>query len=419
MEEDNLFTLATQSTNGGVIGTRLYTVGGGADAWAGSPPTAATWVHVASVYNGSNVTTYINGVAQTPSALTGNTLGPIQGNVTIGMGVSSDDRVWKGLIDEVAVWNRALTQGELDTLSAGANQAVTYRLASKVIDMGDSFTAITGTLTGTNLSGAVLEISPTGSGSWCTITSGVAASATDCGITGNTFYYRVTLTDVDSSVSNVDFAWSNEDAEPSSNITYYVSPSGSDGNAGTAQSPFKTIQHAITVTTDPGTAIVVDDGTYNEQPVIYQKNGTAQDRMILKAAPGASPVIDGTGKTESFGLRLFHSSYWTIDGFEVTNVDGGSGIQTDDADHVLIKNNKVHHNDGVGILVMASDDATVQYNEVYRNGLGIKVTTETLDNVLVRSERPLVRYNIVYKNLLSGGGADGIDVMVGEVMVSN
>ncbi len=413
MEEDNVFTLQTQSTNGGVIGARLYNASVGVDSWASAPPTAGAWVHVAVVYNGSNVTTYINGVAQTPASLTGNTRGPVQGNVTIGGGVNSTDRVWNGLIDEVGIWNRALTTLELQSLSAGADEEVSYQLLSKVIDMGGTFTSITGTLTGTDLSGAVLEISPSGSGDWCTITSGEAVSASSCDISGETFYYRVTLTDVDSSISNVDFEWSNEEAEPASAVTYYVSPSGSDGNAGTAQAPFKTIQRAINLTTEPGTTIIVAAGTYNEQPVIYQKDGTAQDRMILKAAPGTTPVIDATAKAETFGLRVFHSAYWTIDGFEVTNVTG-SGIQVEDGDHVIVKNIKSHDNTGTGIIVLASDDARIEYNEVYRNALGIKVSTETLDSVLVQSQRPIVRYNLVYKNILGGGGADGIDVNGGD-----
>src|SRR5215472_5892577 len=43
--------------------------------------------------------------------------------------------------------------------------------------------------------------------------------------------------------------------------TYYVAPSGSDGNSGTSSKPFREIRKAISVS-QPGDTVLVADGSY-------------------------------------------------------------------------------------------------------------------------------------------------------------
>lgn len=79
---------------------------------------AATWAHVACVYNGSTMSTYVNGAlsasAASTQAVTGNSLPAQIGRSATGAGHSQD------ALDEFAIWNRALSSAEVAALySAG------------------------------------------------------------------------------------------------------------------------------------------------------------------------------------------------------------------------------------------------------------------------------------------------------------
>ncbi|MBI4044595.1 MAG: LamG domain-containing protein, partial [Candidatus Diapherotrites archaeon] len=67
------------------------------------------WHHLAGVYSGSNVLLYLDGVLQNAQgSITGNTFTSGNG-FDIGLG-------WKGLLDEIGVWNRALSSQEIQSL---------------------------------------------------------------------------------------------------------------------------------------------------------------------------------------------------------------------------------------------------------------------------------------------------------------
>lgn len=76
------------------------------------------WQHYAWVYNGSSVTLYLNG----NSVLTGAAAGTITATTipfAIGKSILSGfNFIYKGRIDEVSVWNKALTQTEIQDIMA-------------------------------------------------------------------------------------------------------------------------------------------------------------------------------------------------------------------------------------------------------------------------------------------------------------
>ncbi|HEX5014982.1 MAG TPA: hypothetical protein VFV72_12585 [Candidatus Limnocylindrales bacterium] len=93
--------------------------------------------------------------------------------------------------------------------------------------------------------------------------------------------------------------------------TYYVSTSGSDANAGTATSPWRTIRYGMT-RLSAGDTLLVRGGTYAERiqsPTIQA--GTSSARINVAAYPGERPVIQGL-------LWLRGASYWTLNGINVT-----------------------------------------------------------------------------------------------------
>jgi len=74
--------------------------------------------------------------------------------------------------------------------------------------------------------------------------------------------------------------------------TYYVSPSGTDSNKGSASAPFQHIQKCATVMV-AGDSCQIASGTYRET-VTPAHSGTAQAGISYRAAPGATVTIDGT-----------------------------------------------------------------------------------------------------------------------------
>jgi hypothetical protein len=73
--------------------------------------------------------------------------------------------------------------------------------------------------------------------------------------------------------------------------TYFVSPSGSDGNAGNISAPFKTIQHAASIA-EPGDKVEIRAGTYHET-VTPAHSGTASAPIIFEAYNGENVTVSG------------------------------------------------------------------------------------------------------------------------------
>jgi len=82
--------------------------------------TKEIWYFATLVYDGSNVILYINGAYNTQTAATGNTAS--LETYTGKMGLNSDQGTyWNGAIDEVGVWQRALSATEVSQLYNGGN----------------------------------------------------------------------------------------------------------------------------------------------------------------------------------------------------------------------------------------------------------------------------------------------------------
>lgn len=91
-------------------------------AWS-SPRVLNTWYHVVLTYSDNQLNLYVNNnLLPSPSILT-NPLNTIATNLIIGGGLSDnqDNAFWNGKIDDIGIWNRALTQVEISNLY-NANQ---------------------------------------------------------------------------------------------------------------------------------------------------------------------------------------------------------------------------------------------------------------------------------------------------------
>ena len=90
-------------------------------------------------------------------------------------------------------------------------------------------------------------------------------------------------------------------------MIYHVSTSGCDSNAGTKESPFRTINRAAAVAA-PGDTVQVHSGEYREW--VDPKCGGLNDhlRIVYEAAPGEHPVIKGSEIVT--GWELVEGSVW-------------------------------------------------------------------------------------------------------------
>src|SRR5262245_30071946 len=102
---------------------------------------------------------------------------------------------------------------------------------------------------------------------------------------------------------------------------YVVSATGNDAAAGSAASPWLTIQR-VWRTVAPGDTVTVEDGTY-AGVACDGVSGTASARIVIRArnrggakinAPGAG--VGGDASQDY--IQLSSCSYITVDGFEVS-----------------------------------------------------------------------------------------------------
>jgi hypothetical protein len=121
--------------------------------------------------------------------------------------------------------------------------------------------------------------------------------------------------------------------------TYYVATSGDNNWSGTLDQPWKTIQHAAE-TMVAGDIVYIRGGTYNEH-VYTELSGNASGYIVFSAYEGETPIIDGTGVTESQNGFIVDKSYIKLIGLEIRNWND-NGIWLENAAYIEISDCVVH-----------------------------------------------------------------------------
>lgn len=227
---------------------------------------------------------------------------------------------------------------------------------------------------------------------------------------------------------------------------YYVSPTGSDINAGTASAfPFKSFDKVLTVI-KPGDVVNIMPGTFNAngKPVIDllpEHSGEADKFITFKAYnPNDKPVFFATGNNVWNAVNI-NASYIIIDGLELAgdnaHIDsleaynnahlhkydaasvnwgktavfntnglsiGGTGKTSKRPDHVTVRNCIVHDFPGGGLNAIQADYITFENNVVYNNAWytmygcsGISVLTP-VNNDNNTGYKIIIRNNICSNN---------------------
>jgi len=168
---------------------------------------------------------------------------------------------------------------------------------------------------------------------------------------------------------------------PSPGGSFFVDPSGSDSDDGSEASPWQTIQFAVN-NISPGDSVLIQSGTYAGARM--ENSGTEDAWMTLKAAPGATVLINEPGPNNKHESILEFENwegdgtvaYWLVDGLEVADAPYWGidvrGNEINHSHHFVIRNNRVHDNgweDGkTGIFFAFVDDVIAEGNESYLNG---------------------------------------------------
>jgi len=126
---------------------------------------------------------------------------------------------------------------------------------------------------------------------------------------------------------------------------------------------YRTIQEASDNAV-PGDIIRVIKGVYQGR-IDIKNSGTRSKPITIEAYPGHHPIIvPGKGDED----RVEINAEWIVfQGFEV--MKGWDGIKLYKGNNV-IRNNKIHDNRYQGILVVSTDDITIEGNTIESNGTG-------------------------------------------------
>ncbi|MFI8069529.1 carbohydrate-binding protein [Streptomyces sp. NPDC086033] len=184
---------------------------------------------------------------------------------------------------------------------------------------------------GTTVSSASFE----STGAWTGWTTKTLTVPVNSG--SNTIRLNPTTANGLPNVDYLDAETSGTTTPPPSSSALYVSPSGTDGAAGTVTAP-TTLTSAISRISAGGT-IYMRGGTYAYSSTVTipaGSNGTSSARTTLSAYPGETPVLNFSAQSESStnrGIQL-NANYWKIYGLVVERA-GDNGIYVGGSNNVV------------------------------------------------------------------------------------
>ena len=283
------------------------------------PPslTRGAWHHVVAMRRGSTLSVFVNGVATASKAESDSPAWQTSGTfVSVGAHPTDEETVkygglWDGSIDDIRVYNRALSAAEVTALYDSekalppliTRQPVGLRMPPgssgvlRVEASGDTPLVYQWQKDGVDISGATAQELPLNS-----VTEALQGS------------YRVRVSNGAGAVFSE--AVLVEVLDPLSTVTVYVAKNGSDTTGdGTQAKPFITIGKAVKVAAG-GSRILVGPGTYAER-VEY----SGKSLRLHSSAGAASTTLQGaTGNTVVYIDAAAANS--ELSGFKIT---GGAG----------------------------------------------------------------------------------------------
>ena len=158
--------------------------------------------------------------------------------------------------------------------------------------------------------------------------------------------------------------------------TYHVAIAGSDAAAGSAASPWRTVQHAEDHV-PAGAVVVIHPGTYHG--FVVHDSGLASQPTVFRGVNGAArPVISGSGDGGTDVIRVNGVHDIRLRRLDITGAPGGdyrgAGVRTENgATRIEIVDNAIHANRSFGVNVSGSTDVTIRGNDISHNEVGVQV----------------------------------------------
>ena len=182
---------------------------------------------------------------------------------------------------------------------------------------------------------------------------------------------------------------------PTEAADWYVGPTGSNANPGTAALPFREIRRALTSATAPGSTIHVADGSYLGFDM-EDFTGTAAAPISIVASGANAVVVKTTDRSDNRDTIYVNNCFHVvIDGLRSFSANRAA-LRVQDGAFVTIRRCVFGDNTRWGILTGQSPDLLIEDNECYGSQIehGIYVANS--------GDRPVVRRNRVHDNHNSG-----------------
>ena len=217
----------------------------------------------------------------------------------------------------------------------------------------------------------------------------------------------------------VGFLFVNASRTFANSATYYVSPTGSDGNPGTETSPFRTLTKGVSVL-QPGATLLVFPGTYAESLDANIPSGTDWTAPVTLRAydPANRPVIrPPVSSSTEYRVLFFTKNKFTglpqhhivVDGFVLdgSNTNPDAVKITDGAHHIRLMNSEVKNAPRQGIL-------TTNVNSAYNEFINLDVHNNGTDTLLDHGLYISTPYNLVAHCHVYNNAAYGIHIYNGD-----
>jgi concanavalin A-like lectin/glucanase superfamily protein/chitobiase/beta-hexosaminidase-like protein/parallel beta helix pectate lyase-like protein/uncharacterized protein DUF6298/collagenase-like protein with putative collagen-binding domain/uncharacterized protein DUF1565 len=408
-----------------------------------SPLPVNTWTYLALTYDGATLTLYRNGAAVAGAAVSG---APSSTTETLQIGASQYGEYFQGRIDEVRIYNKALTATEIQASYESQSPRESPKtpetgVATPTISPnGGSFNASVSVTLQTDTAGASIYYTIDGStpSQSSTLYSGAITLATNTLLKAKAFKTGY-----------------NPSAETSASFTitsdggqlYYVATNGSDGNPGTLSQPFRTIAQGLSAL-QASDKLYIRSGTYAETiNSNYQTipTGTSwSDAPVISAYPGETVVLRPGSTGEVIALAHSYIQYIVFDNLIVDAINAGFGVSGwGGAHHVRFQNGVVKSASKSGILLSPGNGLSSDYFEfinmkIHDNGLtlydhGVYIATshnlvdrcEIYNNVgygihvyngtpSEQANNNILRGNIIHNNALVDVSSAGIILSSGS-----
>jgi hypothetical protein len=216
--------------------------------------------------------------------------------------------------------------------------------------------------------------------------------------------------------------------------TLYVAPGGSDTASGAADAPLRTPQAAVDRLGPAGGTVQLAGGRYARQRIVVKN----RHHITLRAAAGATPVLDGAGLTPPGGrsgmVEIRDSSDVAVSGLTITGYRTSAlaavpiGILvTGSGRSIRLTGNHVHHlgndNGTLGSFEMNAHGIAVYGTNAAESLSGVDIAGNELDHLVLGASETLVlngnvdgwsvTHNVIHDNNNIGIDAIGFEPTIG------